>query len=148
MLAELNVLLQAYQHLFAEVHLYDQQVFGRASAACTFAQLESHASRSTQPTAVLPATRAVLDACGDCHEVCLTLMELATPPFLAAWAAKWAAAAGGADGSRCTGGRLGLVVLEGWREGPAVLRASTVYNLGRPACATAAPSTTIYIPLL
>eukprot|EP00887_Chlorella_sp_A99_P001527 scaffold8.g1527.t1 len=140
-LAELNLLLASFQHAFPELTLLQARAFCRASKPTLLAQLAG-AAGAAGGTGALAAAAAVLEGWADCSDVSLSLLELALPPFLACWAAKWTG--GGAPPAS-----LRLAEIRGYGHAPrAILAASTCYNLGQPAISSQAPARTIFIPLL
>lgn len=88
----------------------------------------------------LGALRLLLDAaCCDCSEACIDELTLLAPPWLEGWVRRWVP-----GGCR----RVSLVVLQAYSAVPVPLRASHVYNIGRPAITSSAPAKTVYLPWL
>ncbi|GAB4820461.1 hypothetical protein N2152v2_007507 [Parachlorella kessleri] len=145
-MAELNVLLRAFQHTFTLITRLEYRCFSRNSKSSAFEALAwalgCRLPSQLQQNQHLQALYTVLEAaCADCTEVCLSQLTIAVPAWLEPWAQNWLP-----DGCGGAARRVTLSVVQAYQAAPAPLRASAVYNLGQPVITTAAPHKTLYIP--
>ncbi len=131
-MAELNVLLRAFQHTFEELQVLEHAPRGRYPKHLAFENL-AWALGCRQPCQLqqhhhLSALRAVLDlALTDCSDACITQLTFLVPCWLEGWASRWLPSR---DGSGSAARRISLSVVQGYQSTSGPLRAASVSRGG------------------